>query len=85
MRPVLSAEGEETREYREVAIARKSNPGQSEQLARLLLGRKMLRMSCKQLLQSDATSALKCLEAQSRADARASIKADIDEILAVFS
>eukprot|EP00965_Chrysotila_dentata_P160307 5293340-Pleurochrysis_carterae.AAC.1 len=71
MRPILDAEGQQTGEFSEVAVVRKRNPGQSEQFARLLLGRKLLRMARKQTQQSEATGALKALEAQVRAEARA--------------
>eukprot|EP00965_Chrysotila_dentata_P258927 6213395-Pleurochrysis_carterae.AAC.2 len=81
MRPVLDAEGQETGEFREVAVVRKRNPGQSEQFARLLLGRMLLRSKRKLSSQSEATSALKALEAQVRAEARAAVKADIDDKL----
>eukprot|EP00965_Chrysotila_dentata_P126018 4164681-Pleurochrysis_carterae.AAC.5 len=85
MRPVLDAHGDETGEYREVAVKAKRNPGQSEQFARLMLGRRLLRMKRKQSIQSEATSAHRSLEAQARADARALVKTDIDSKLAVFA
>eukprot|EP00965_Chrysotila_dentata_P259309 6213516-Pleurochrysis_carterae.AAC.2 len=53
MKPVLDADGAETGEYREVVVKRTRNPGLSEQFTRLLLGRKLLRMKCKQNEQSD--------------------------------
>eukprot|EP00965_Chrysotila_dentata_P049490 1640551-Pleurochrysis_carterae.AAC.1 len=64
MRPVLNADGQETGKFREVTVLRKRNPRQSEQFARLLLGRKLLRMQRKLSQQSEATSALKAMEAQ---------------------
>eukprot|EP00965_Chrysotila_dentata_P018544 617670-Pleurochrysis_carterae.AAC.1 len=85
MRPVLDESGAETGEYREVAAERQRNIGQSEQFHRLMLGRKLLRMNRKQSLQSDATSALRSLEAQLRADARTLVKSDIDSKLAALA
>eukprot|EP00965_Chrysotila_dentata_P253521 6211285-Pleurochrysis_carterae.AAC.2 len=85
MRPVVDAHGDETSEYREVAVKATRNPGQSEQFARLMLGQKLLRMKRKQSMQSEATSAHRSLKAQASADARAFVKTDIDSKFAVFA
>eukprot|EP00965_Chrysotila_dentata_P029491 980128-Pleurochrysis_carterae.AAC.1 len=64
---------------------RRRNPGQSEQFARLMLGRKMLRMQRIQTVKSEATHAHTAMKAQSRADARACVKDEIEAQLAKVS
>eukprot|EP00965_Chrysotila_dentata_P067201 2224273-Pleurochrysis_carterae.AAC.5 len=81
MRPVLDESEAETDEYRETAVERVRNPGQSVQFSQLILGRKLLCQKRKITQQSEATSALRSIETQARADARAHVKTDIDDKL----